>query len=352
MEASDAPNVVWGRATCQISDMQRDRNQHRFCVAPMMEWTDRHCRFLHRILTRRALLYTEMVTAAAVVHGDRERLIGFHPAERPVALQLGGAEPDLLARAASHGENFGYSEINLNCGCPSDRVQSGRFGACLMAEPHLVARCFAAMQEAVAIPVTVKCRIGIDEQDEKAGLDEFIEAVAAAGCRTFIVHARKAWLKGLSPRENREVPPLNYRRVYRLKQARSDLDIVLNGGIVSLDQAEAHLRETDGVMIGRAAYQSPWLLADVDRRLFSAANPVESRNAAIAAYLPYVERQLHLGVPLSAMTRHLLGLFNGIPGARAFRRHLSENAYRAGAGTDILTTAVELVRHGEFSRAA
>jgi tRNA-dihydrouridine synthase A len=325
---------------------------HRFCVAPMMEWTDRHCRTFHRSLTRRAMLYTEMVTAAAVIHGDRDRLIGFDPAERPLGLQLGGSDPDALARAAAYAQAFGYDEVNLNCGCPSDRVQSGRFGACLMAEPDLVARCFAAMQDAVSIPVTVKCRIGIDDQDENLALDRFVGEVAGAGCQTFIVHARKAWLQGLSPKENRDVPPLDHARVHRLKADRPDLEIVINGGIASLDEAEAHLQRVDGVMLGRAAYHDPWVLADVDHRLFGLANPVASRKQALDAWLPYAEDQLARGVPLNAMTRHVLGLFNGMPGARAFRRHLSENAHRASAGVDVLARAVELVSEKPLAEAA
>ncbi len=325
---------------------------HRICVAPMMEWTDRHCRFFHRILTRRAMLYTEMVTAAAVIHGDRQRLIGFDPAEGPLALQLGGSDPGDLARAARYGEAFGYDEINLNCGCPSDRVQSGRFGACLMAEPRLVARCFSAMQEAVSLPVTVKCRIAIDDQDEDEALDRFVAEVSAAGCRTFIVHARKAWLQGLSPKQNRDVPPLNYGRVQRLKADRPELEIVINGGIADLDQAEAHLDQVDGAMIGRTAYHNPWVLADVDRRLFGVPNPVESRSQAIEDYLAYVERMLARGVPLTAMTRHVLGLFNGQPGARSFRRHLSETAHRPGAGIEVLRRAVERVTGASFAEAA
>lgn len=317
-----------------------------------MDWTDRHCRYLHRVLTRRTLLYTEMVTAAAVLHGDRERLIGFDPAENPVALQLGGSDARELASAARMGEDFGYSEVNLNCGCPSDRVQSGRFGACLMAEPELVASCFAAMQDAVAIPVTIKCRIGIDEQDEEQALDRFVAAVSFAGCRTFIIHARKAWLQGLSPKENREVPPLNYWRIYRLKQHHPDLEVILNGGIQSIEEAQEHLERVDGVMLGRAAYQSPWLLAEVDRRVFGGAHSVENREQAIEFYLPYVERELQRGVPLAAMARHLLGLYNGVPGARAFRRHLSENAHRSGAGADVLRQALDLVRERALARAA
>jgi tRNA-dihydrouridine synthase A len=327
-------------------------NMRRFCVAPMMEWTDRHCRMFHRTLSRRAMLYTEMVTAAAVLHGDRFRLIGFDPAEAPVAVQLGGSDPAALARAAAFAQSFGYDEVNLNCGCPSDRVQSGRFGACLMAEPDLVARCFGAMQDAVSIPVTVKCRIAIDDQDAVLALDRFVAEVAAAGCRTFIVHARKAWLQGLSPKQNRDVPPLDHGRVYRLKADRPDLEIVINGAIASLDAAQGHLEHVDGVMLGRAAYHDPWLLADVDRRLFGAANPVESRKQAVEAYLPYVEGELARGVPLAAMTRHVLGLFNGLPGARAFRRHVSENAHRPGAGTEVLTRAVAQVTERSLAEAA
>jgi tRNA-dihydrouridine synthase A len=327
-------------------------NSHRFCVAPMMEWTDRHCRMFHRALSRHAMLYTEMVTAAAVIHGDRERLIGFDAAESPVGLQLGGSDPAALARAAAYAQAFGYDEVNLNCGCPSDRVQSGRFGACLMAEPELVARCFAAMQESVSIPVTVKCRIGIDDQDEDAALDRFVGEVAGAGCRSFIVHARKAWLQGLSPRQNRDVPPLNHARVHRLKAGRPELEVIVNGGIGSLDAADDHLQRVDGVMLGRTAYHEPWVLADVDRRVFGAVNPAGSRRQAIEAWLPYVDSQLARGVPLNAMTRHVLGLFNGLPGARAFRRHLSETAHRPGAGVEVLERAVEQVTERALAEAA
>src|SRR5262245_57539006 len=265
---------------------------HRFCVAPMMDWTDRHCRTFHRLLTRCALLYTEMVTAEAILHGDRERLLGFGPHEHPLALQLGGSDPARLAAAAAIGADYGYLEINLNVGCPSDRVQEGRFGACLMAEPGLVADCVAAMNVRVAVPVTVKFRIGIDDQDSEADLERFVAMVAAAGCRTFIVHARKAWLKGLSPKENREVPPLDYARVYRLKAAHPELTIVLNGGIASLDEAEAHLAQVDGVALGRAAYQSPYVLADVDRRLFGATGAPPSRREVIEALIPYAQHHV------------------------------------------------------------
>jgi tRNA-dihydrouridine synthase A len=293
-----------------------------------------------------------MVTAQAVIHGDAKRLIGCDPMEGSVCLQLGGSDPAALARAARLGESFGYDEINLNCGCPSSRVQSGRFGACLMAEPELVARCFAAMQDAVAVPVTVKCRIAIDDQDENVALDRFVAEVARAGCRTFIVHARKAWLQGLSPKQNRDVPPLDYGRVHRLKADRPELEIIVNGGIGGLDEVDGHLERVDGVMLGRAAYQEPWILADVDRRLFGAPNRVASRSQAIEAYLPHVEGELGRGVPLAAMTRHVLGLFNGLPGARAFRRHLAETAHRPGAGPEVLRRAVERVTEQSLAEAA
>ncbi len=320
-------------------------------MAPMMDWTDRHCRMFHRVLTRHALLYTEMVTAAAIRHGDRQRLLGFSPAEQPVALQLGGSDPALLAEAARVGEDWGYGEINLNVGCPSDRVQDGRFGACLMAEPDMVAECFAAMRAAVKIPVTVKCRIGIDDQDEDEDLSRFVAAVAGAGCDTFIVHARKAWLQGLSPKENREVPPLNYARVHRLKQAMPQLAIILNGGLASLDQAEAEGAGLDGVMLGRAAYHDPWLLADVDRRVFGAANPVADRVAAVQAFLPYVEDQLGQGVWLSRITRHMLGLFHGQRGGRLWRQVLSTETCRAGAGVDVIHQALAAVAAASSRRA-
>jgi tRNA-dihydrouridine synthase A len=316
---------------------------HRFSVAPMMDWTDRHCRFFHRLLCRRALLYTEMVTADAVLHGNRERLLGYSPEEHPVALQLGGSDPGKLAEAAAIGEGFGYDEINLNVGCPSDRVQEGRFGACLMAEPDLVARCVAAMQARVSVPVTVKCRIGIDDQDSDADLDRFAAAVAGAGCRTLMVHARKAWLQGLSPKQNREIPPLDYARVYRLKAAHPQLEIVINGGIASLEEAEAHLRSVDGVALGRAAYQHPYLLAEVDRRLFNDATDPPTRRAVLEQLIPYSERHLRSGGRLSNVTRHVLGLYHGQPRARAFRRHLSEHAPREGAATDVLIAALRIV---------
>ena len=290
----------------------------------MMDWTDRHCRFFHRLLTRRALLYTEMITAEAVIHGDQEKLLGFSPEERPLALQLGGSDPQRLAMAAKIATRFDYDEINLNVGCPSDRVQEGRFGACLMAEPDLVAAAITAMQSAAGdIPVTVKCRIGIDDQDSEADLDRFIRTVASAGCSTFIVHARKAWLQGLSPKENREVPPLDYGRVVRLKQAYPHLTIALNGGIGSLDEAAKHLEHVDGVMLGRAAYHTPYLLAQVDQRIFGDINAPIERREVIERLMPYVEAHLAAGGKMHSITRHVLGLYHGEPGARAFRRHLS-----------------------------
>jgi tRNA-dihydrouridine synthase A len=315
----------------------------RFSVAPMMDWTDRNCRFFHRLLTRRALLYTEMLTTGAVLHGDRARLLGFDPFEQPVALQLGGCDPQALARAARIGADFGYVEINLNVGCPSDRVQEGRFGACLMAEPRLVADCVAAMKAAVTIPVTVKCRIGIDDQDPEEALFGFAETVRAAGPDALIVHARKAWLKGLSPKENREVPPLDYALVHRLKAAHPDLDIILNGGIASLEQAQAELGALDGVMVGRAAYQEPWRLLAVDPVFFGEAAPYDSAKDAALALIPYIERELAKGVRLHAITRHVLGLFRAVPGARAFRRHLATEAVKPGAGAGVMADALALV---------
>jgi len=323
----------------------------KFSVAPMMEWTDRHCRYFHRLLTRRALLYTEMLTTGAVLRGDRARLLGFDAFEHPVALQLGGSDPAALAQAARIGEQFGYAEINLNVGCPSDRVQEGRFGACLMAEPKLVADSVAAMKASVKLPVTVKCRIGIDDQDPQQSLFAFAAAMKAAGADALIVHARKAWLKGLSPRENRDVPPLDYGLVHRLKTAHQGFEIVINGGIGDLDQAELHLGHVDGVMMGRAAYQEPWRLLEVDARLFGSRSPVSSAKDAALAFVPYIERQLAAGVRLHAMTRHVLGLFRAVPGARAFRRHLSTEAVKPGARANVLTEALSLVLDSQVNLA-
>jgi tRNA-dihydrouridine synthase A len=316
-----------------------------FAIAPMMDWTDRHCRFFHRLLTRRALIYTEMITTGAVLHGDRARLLAFDPAEHPVAVQLGGSDPAALARSARICAELGYDEINLNVGCPSDRVQDGRFGACLMAEPALVGDCVAAMKAAVDIPVTVKCRIGIDDQDPEASLDDFTRMVVAAGADALIVHARKAWLDGLSPRENRDIPPLDYDRVYRLKRANPSREIIINGGVASLAEAAAHLANVDGVMMGRAAYQDPWRLLAVDAELFGERAPFASAHDAALALVPYIERELARGVRLHAITRHVVGLFHGVPGARLFRRHLATEGVRPGAGVKTFLDALALVRH-------
>ncbi|NCT69185.1 MAG: tRNA dihydrouridine(20/20a) synthase DusA [Rhodanobacteraceae bacterium] len=321
----------------------------KLSVAPMMDWTDRHCRYFHRLLAPNALLYTEMVTTGAVIHGDREHLLGYDASEHPVALQLGGSEPAELAQAARIGVEFGYDEINLNVGCPSDRVQSGRFGACLMREPALVADCFAAMRAAVDVPVTIKCRIGVDEQDEYTALAAFVDAVHAAGCDTFIVHARKAWLQGLSPKENREVPPLNYERVYRLKREHPQLNVVINGGISSVAEVQEHLRHVDGVMLGRTAYHEPYRLAELEHALHG--TPLPDRDDVLQRLRPYVEAHLARGDRLQHITRHILGLYQGLPGARAFRRVLSEQAHRADAGWDVVERAMA-ARRGELRRAA
>jgi tRNA-dihydrouridine synthase A len=315
----------------------------RFAIAPMMEWTDRHCRFFHRLLTARALLYTEMLTTGAVLHGDRARLLRFDAAEHPVALQLGGADPRALAACARIGADLGFDEINLNVGCPSDRVQDGRFGACLMAEPALVGDCVAAMKAAASVPVTVKCRIGIDEQDPEQALEFFAQAVEQACADALIVHARKAWLKGLSPKENREVPPLDHARVYRLKAAHPRLTVVLNGGIAGIEQALDHLRHVDGVMMGRAAYQEPWRLIAVDALVFGEAARFGAPKQAAAALMPYIEREMANGTRLHAITRHLHGLFRAVPGARAYRRHLAGAAASPQAGAELLAAALALV---------
>ena len=318
-------------------------NAYRLCVAPMMDWTDRHCRAFHRVLTKRALLYTEMVTTGAVLHGPRERLLGYSPCEHPVALQLGGSDPADLAASAQIGADLGYDEINLNVGCPSDRVQSGRFGACLMLEPDVVAEGMAAMISAVAVPVTLKCRIGVDDQDPEQSLFTLVDACAAAGVKTVIVHARKAWPSGLSPKENRDVPPLDYPLVYRLKAERPDLTIVINGGVASLAEAEEHLSHVDGVMLGRAAYHEPGILGQVDRRIFDQGEDVDGF-AAVEAYLPYVETQLANGVHMAAMTRHMLGLFHGMRGARAWRRIMTVEGVSPGAGIEVIQRALDAVR--------
>jgi tRNA-dihydrouridine synthase A len=306
----------------------------------MMEWTDRHCRYFLRQISRHCRLYSEMVTSTALLRGDPERLLGFHPAEHPLALQLGGSDPGELAQAARLGAAFGYDEINLNLGCPSDRVRSGRFGACLMAEPERVADCVAAMTASVTVPVTVKTRIGIDDQDSYEALAAFIERLAGAGCRRFIVHARKAILKGLSPKENRSIPPLRYDVVYRLKNDFPGLTIVLNGGIRHLEEAALHLGHVDGVMVGREAYHNPWVLSRVDARFFADPGEVADRALIVERMLPYIERELSAGTELKHITRHMLGLFQGVPGARAWRRHLGEHAPRAGAGPEVILDAL------------
>ncbi|MGB2574341.1 MAG: tRNA dihydrouridine(20/20a) synthase DusA, partial [Henriciella sp.] len=313
---------------------------YRFSVAPMMDWTDRHCRSFHRCLSRHALLWSEMITADAVIHGDRQRLIGFSPEEHPLVLQLGGNEPVKMAEASRIAEGLGYDEVNINCGCPSDRVQSGAFGASLMRQAETVADCVEAMRTAVSIPVSVKCRIAIDDDPPRETLFNFVDTVAAAGCEIFTIHARKAWLKGLSPKENREVPPLDYALVGELKRARPDLKIILNGGLVELTQCAQQLAVFDGVMVGRAAYQSPAILGELDRRLFDPSAPIVSGFEAVARYRPYIERELANGTRLSSMTRHMLGLFNGRPGARMWRRILSEQAPRPGADITVLDTAI------------
>jgi tRNA-dihydrouridine synthase A len=325
---------------------------HRFSVAPMMDWTDRHCRTFHRLMTRRGRLYTEMLTTGAILHGDRQRLLDFGPCEHPVALQLGGSDPRELAAAAKIGEDFGYDEINLNVGCPSDRVREGRFGACLMAEPALVAACVAAMKAAVAVRVTVKCRIGIDDQDPEAALATLAQAVVAAGTDALIVHARKAWLSGLSPKENRDIPPLDYDRVYRLKASMREVPVIINGGIGSLAEAGAHLTHVDGVMLGRAAYQEPWRLLNVDLELFGEAAPFATMKDVLEAMMPYIERELTAGTRLHSITRHFVGAFHGVPGARAFRRYLAEHGVRAGAGVEVLKAAIALVERPAASMAA
>jgi tRNA-dihydrouridine synthase A len=311
----------------------------------MMDWTDRHCRFFHRLLSQNALLYTEMVTTGALIHGNAQRFLQFTPAEQPLALQLGGSNPHDLAICAKMAEDYGYDEVNLNVGCPSDRVQNGRFGACLMAEPALVADCVAAMTHAVGIPVTVKSRIGIDDKDSYEELVHFIATVSQAGCRTFIVHARKAWLSGLSPKQNREVPPLRYDVVYQLKTDFPDVEISLNGGVTSLAQAAAILQQVDGVMVGREAYQNPYLLAAVDQHLFGVQKTTPTRSEVIAQLIPYIQQQLQTGVRLNSVTRHVLGLFHGEYGGRAFRRYLSENATKAGADESVLLQALTFTAH-------
>jgi tRNA-dihydrouridine synthase A len=322
------------------------RGMRRLCVAPMMDWTDRHCRYFLRLISKHAYLYTEMITTGAILHGDAERALLFHPHERPLALQLGGSDPGDLAACTRIAAQYAYDEINLNVGCPSDRVQTGRFGACLMAEPELVAECVAAMKAATHLPVTVKTRIGIDDHDSYDFVYAFVARVAAAGCTSFIIHARKAWLHGLSPKENREVPPLHYEMVYRLKQDFPQLEIIINGGIADLDQAQAQLHKVDGVMLGRAAYHDPYILAEVDRRLYASTGTPASRQEIIAQLLPYIAEELNKGARLHHITRHILGLFHGARGARAWRRYLSEHSHYDHAGIEVVQQALAMTERG------
>lgn len=320
-----------------------------FCVAPMLDWSDSHYRYLARLISHKALLYTEMVTTRAIQHGDKQHLLNFNPEEHPLALQLGGSEPDELAKAAKIGEQWGYDEINLNCGCPSDRVQSGRFGVCLMDDAELVADCLKAMSDAVSIPVTVKCRIGIADHlyDDEESYDTFANFVAAVtrdtGCHTVIVHARKAWLKGLSPKENREIPPLLYDYAYRVKEEMPQVEIILNGGINTLDEASEHLKHVDGVMMGREAYHNPFIMREVDKRFYGSSDAIKTRDEVCREFIEYARRKMQGGARLNYISRHILGLYYNVPGAKKFRRHISENAHRDNAGIEVLEQAFELI---------
>ena len=318
-------------------------SSRRFCVAPMLDWTDRHERYFLRLISANAWLYTEMVTVGALMNGDNHRHLYFDKSEHPIALQLGGSDPQALAECAKMAEDYGYDEVNINVGCPSDRVQKGAFGACLMAEPSLIAECVDAMCSAVDIPITVKNRLGIDDQNEEESLHQFVDIVAQAGCETFIIHARKAWLKGLSPKENRDVPPLNYKLVYQIKQEYPELEIVINGGIKTMEACLDHLQYVDGVMVGREAYHNPYLLMQVDNAIYGHASDVLSRKQVLQQYFSYVEDQIKQGSHLKHMSRHLLGLFQGQTGAKAWRRHISENAHKEGVGIELLQEAMAMV---------
>ena len=335
---SDNVSVTKIKESHVQSQKSLNSSDWRISVAPMMDWTDRHCRYFHRLLSPRARLYTEMVTSAALVRGKQLRLLEHSQQEHPVALQLGGSDPRELAQAARFGAEAGYDEINLNVGCPSDRVQSGRFGACLMREPALVGDCMKAMRDAVSVPVTVKCRIGVDDQDDYAGLQHFTETMLEAGVEILVVHARKAWLQGLSPKENREIPPLDYERVYRLKREFPELVVVINGGIKTVAEVQAHLAQLDGVMLGRAAYHDPYLLAQIEAALHG--EPLPQRDDVLRRLQPYVEAELARGTALKHISRHLLGLYQGEPGARGFRRTISEGAHLPGAGWDLIERAL------------
>lgn len=321
----------------------------RFTAAPMMEWSDTHCRSFWRLLTKEAVLYSEMVTTGALIHGDRKRFLDFNASEHPLALQLGGSDPKALAECAKMAEDWGYDEVNLNCGCPSDRVQNNMIGACLMAEPALVAECMSAMQNAVKIPVTIKHRIGIDDMEDYEGMVNFVRTVASAGCKTFIVHARKAWLKGLSPKENREVPPLQYDKVVRLKKEHPELEIIINGGITNIEQSLKLLEDVDGVMLGREIYQNPYLLAEVDQRIYGVDKPVVSREEVMEGFIAYATDQVAKGVRINYMTRHILGLYQGLPGSRKFRRVISEQAYKPNAGIEVIKAALDVLNELPFT---
>lgn len=320
--------------------LSRSPLDRRFTLAPMMEWSTSDCRTFWRFLTKRAVVYSEMVTSGALLHGDKKRFLDFNPIEHPIALQLGGSNPKDLATCAKIVEDWGYDEVNLNCGCPSDRVQNGMIGAVLMAHPKLVAECYAEMQSAVKIPVTIKHRIGIDEMDDYEGMVNFVDEIASAGCTTFIVHARKAWLKGLSPKENREVPPLNYDNVIRLKRERPSLEIIINGGITTLEQSQQLLEHVDGVMVGREAYSNPYLLAQVDQTIYGSDDAVPTRQQVMEKFIEYCEQELSKGAKLNHLTRHILGLYQGLPGARSFRRVISEQAHRPNAGIEVVYNAL------------
>jgi tRNA-dihydrouridine synthase A len=332
-----------------LNNSMTTKLNRRFTAAPMMEWSDTHCRSFWRLLTKEAVLYSEMVTTGALIHGDRKRFLDFNASEHPLALQLGGSDPKALAECAKMAEDWGYDEVNLNCGCPSDRVQNNMIGACLMAEPALVAECMAAMQNAVKIPVTIKHRIGIDDMEDYEGMDNFVRTVASAGCKTFIVHARKAWLKGLSPKENREVPPLQYDKVVRLKQEHPELEIIINGGITSLEQSLTLLEDLDGVMLGREIYQNPYLLAEVDQRIYGVDKPVVSREEVMEGFIAYATDQVAKGVRINYMTRHILGLYQGLPGSRKFRRVISEQAYKPNAGLEVIKAALGVLNELPFN---
>jgi tRNA-dihydrouridine synthase A len=326
---------------------QTKKLNHRFCIAPMLDWTDKYCRYFHRLLSQHTVLYTEMVTTGALIHSDKHRFLQFNQEEHPVALQLGGSNPHDLMLCAQMAEEYGYDEVNLNIGCPSDRVQQGRFGACLMLEPELVAECIIKMQSVVSIPVTIKCRIGVDNNDSYAELINFITINQQAGCETFIIHARKAWLNGLSPKENREIPPLHYDVVYNVKKQFPELEIIINGGITSLNQTEQHLHYVDGVMLGREAYHNPYLLAEVDKRLFNSNATIKTREQVLKEFLPYIQTELENGRRLNNMTRHILGLFHGEYGARQWRRLLSEQAHKTNAKAELILQALALTQKND-----